>query len=95
MYSVMTEPHARARHATEYQRLKVWFARRLHELGLDEVAPHDPLDPFHPYNQAFDPLIKEAERLWRQNHQYWPSPLQLTHAFFQMSDPIKAEHLTS
>ena len=34
MYSVMTEPHARARHATEYQRLKVWFARRLHELGL-------------------------------------------------------------
>ena len=38
MYSVMTEPHARARHATEYQRLKVWFARRLHELGLDEVV---------------------------------------------------------
>lgn len=95
MYSVITEPQAHARHAEEYAQLKRWFARRLHELGLDQLETHDPLDPFHPFNQAFDPLIKEAEQVWRRERQYWPSPLQLTHAFFQMADPIRTETLTA
>ena len=66
-----------------------WFRRRQHELGIDQLHDGDPMDPHHPYNQAFDVLCKEAEQLWRSERNYWLSPLQLSHAFFQMKDPIQ------
>ena len=89
MYSVITEPKNTSLHSREYQRLMKWFRRRQHELGLDQLRDGDPMDPHHPYNQAFDVLCKEAEQLWRSERNYWLSPLQLSHAFFQMKDPIQ------
>ena len=93
MYTNVTEPENLARHAREYQLLLAWFTRRQHELGLDHLSGGDPMDPHHPYNQAFDALCKEAEQHWRQERNYWPSPLQLSHAFFQMEDPIRPDNL--
>ena len=89
MYSVITEPKNTSLHSREYQRLMKWFRRRQHELGLDQLRDGDPMDPHHPYNQAFDVLCKEADQLWRTERNYWLSPLQLSHAFFQMKDPIQ------
>ena len=91
MYSVITEPKNTSLHSREYQRLMKWFRRRQHELGLDQLRDGDPMDPHHPYNQAFDVLCKEAEMLWRSERNYWLSPLQLSHAFFQMKDPIQQD----
>ena len=62
MYSVITEPKNTSLHSREYQRLMKWFRRRQHELGLDQLHDGDPMDPHHPYNQAFDVLCKEAEQ---------------------------------
>ena len=95
MYSILVEPEDMARHAREYQMLVAWFSRRQHELGLSQFTKGDPLDPHHPYNQAFDALCKEAEHHWREERNYWPSPLQLSHAFFQMKDPIQPDDLTA
>ena len=89
MYSVITEPKNTSLHSREYLRLVKWFRRRQHELGIDQLRDGDPMDPHHPYNQAFDVLCKEAEQLWRSERNYWLSPLQLSHAFFQMKDPIQ------
>jgi hypothetical protein len=91
MYSVITEPKNTSLHSREYQRLMKWFRRRQHELGLDQLRDGDPMDPHHPYNQAFDVLCKEADQLWRTERNYWLSPLQLSHAFFQMKDPIQQD----
>lgn len=87
-YSVVSAPKDFARHAREYSILKDWFCRRIHELGLEDMDLGDPLDPHHPYNLAFDALCKEAEAIWADERNYKLSPLQLTHAFFQMKDPI-------
>ena len=95
MYSVITEPKNTSLHSREYQRLMKWFRRRQHELGLDQLRDGDPMDPHHPYNQAFDVLCKEAEQLWRSERNYWLSPLQLSHAFFQMKDPIQQDEFTA
>ena len=95
MYSVITEPENTSLHSREYQRLMKWFRRRQHELGLDQLRDGDPMDPHHPYNQAFDVLCKEAEQLWRSERNYWLSPLQLSHAFFQMKDPIQQDEFTA
>ena len=95
MYSIITEPENMWLHSREYQRLIKWFQRRRHELGLDQMHDGDPMDPHHPYNQAFDALCKEAERHWRSERNYWPSPLQLSHAFFQMKDPIRQDEFTA
>ena len=95
MFSVLTHPQAQQRHAEEYKRLTQWFQRRRHELQLEVPTDHDPLDPFHPYNMAFEPLLREAEQHWQRVHNYRPSPLQLTHAFFQMDNPIRCETLTA
>ena len=76
MYTIVTEPENLARHAREYQLLLAWFMRRQHELGLDHLIGGDPMDPHHPYNQAFDVLCKEAEQHWRQErkaHSTWGS----------------------
>ena len=91
MYSVITEPKNTSLHSREYQRLMKWFRRRQHELGLDQLCDGDPMDPHHPYNQAFDVLCKEADQLWRTERNYWLSPLQLSHAFFQMKDPVQQD----
>lgn len=93
--TVHTDPKNGARHAREYQALKHWFQRRIHELGLDRLEEGDPMDPHHPFNQAFDALCKEAQSLWWQTRRYVPSPLQLSHAFFQMDDPIKTDEMTA
>ncbi len=93
IYSIIQDPQNHALHAREYQLLKAWFQRRCHELGLDTLGDGDPMDPHHPYNQAFDALCKEAELYWRTKRNYLPSPLQLSHAFFQMEDPIRPDHL--
>jgi hypothetical protein len=95
MYSVIVEPENRARHAREYRVLLGWFDRRKRELGLDGLTEGDPMDPHHPYNQSFDALCKEAEHYWRTERKYWPSPLQLSHAFFQMEDPIRGDQLNA
>jgi hypothetical protein len=95
MYTIIIEPENTARHAREYQVLLSWFQRRQHELGIDQMTDGDPMDPHHPYNQAFDALCKEAEHYWRRERNYWPSPLQLSHAFFQMEDPIRPDNLTA
>ena len=95
MYSVITEPKNISLHSREYQRLMKWFRRRQHELGLDQLRDGDPMDPHHPYNQAFDVLCKEADQLWRTERNYWLSPLQLSHAFFQMKDPIQQDEFTA
>ena len=95
MYSVITEPKNTSLHSCEYQRLMKWFRRRQHELGLDQLRDGDPMDPHHPYNQAFDVLCKEADQLWRTERNYWLSPLQLSHAFFQMKDPIQQDEFTA
>ncbi len=92
-YTVYTSPKDFARHAYEYEILKQWFSRRIYELGLDELDSGDALDPFHPYNQAFDALCKEAEKLWKSERNYVLSPLQLTHAFFQMKNPVQPDNL--
>ena len=95
MYSVITEPKNTSLHSREYKRLMKWFRRRQHELGLDQLRDGDPMDPHHPYNQAFDVLCKEADQLWRTERNYWLSPLQLSHAFFQMKDPIQQDEFTA
>ncbi len=95
IYTVITHPEAHAWHAREYRLLSDWFKRRMHELGIDSMRDGDPMDPHHPFNQAFDALCKEAEHYWRTERNYIPSPLQLSHAFFQMEDPIRPDHLTA
>ena len=95
MYSVIKQPENTSLHSREYQSLAKWFRRRQYELGLDLMHDGDPMDPHHPFNRAFDTLCKEAELHWRSERNYWPSPLQLSHAFFQMKDPIKQDKFTA
>ena len=95
MYSIVTEPDNASLHSREYRILAKWFRRRQYELGLDQMHHGDPMDPHHPYNRAFDALCKEAEQHWRSKRNYWPSPLQLSHAFFQMKDPIQQDKFTA
>ena len=75
MYTIITEPENTARHAREYQVLLSWFQRRQHELGIDQITDGDPMDPHHPYNQAFDALCKEAEHYWRRATRLLAIPL--------------------
>ena len=94
MYSVITEPENTSLHSREYQRLIKWFQRRQHELGLDQLHDGDPMDPHHPYNQAFDVLCKEGSSSGVVNEIIGIS-LQLSHAFFQMKDPIQQDEFTA
>ena len=62
-------------------------------LDLINFSGGDPMDPHHPYNQAFDALCKEAEQHWRQERNYWPSPCNYRTPSFQMEDPIRPDNL--
>ncbi len=95
IYSILLEPRNHALHAREYLALSAWFKRRKHELGLNQELSGDPMDPHNAFNRAYESLCKEAESKWKFDRKYWPSPLQLTHAFFQMKDPIRLDKFTA
>ena len=92
MYSTLIKPENHSLHAKEYQILSGWFKRRKNELGLSKEISGDPMDPHNAFNQAFHILCKEAETCWKRDRNYWPSPLQLSHAFFQLRDPVRLDN---